>query len=169
MIDSEEILDLVDANDVVIDTLPRDEIYAQGLDYVRVIEGFIINSEGQLWIPTRIASKRIAPGGFDVGVGGHVEHGESYLDAFKKESSEELGWDIDTLNYNEIGKFGPNDGLNTVSMVYEIHTDSAPHLNPDDFDSAEWLTPQEVADKIRAGHPTKLNLLPLLKLVYKVK
>ena len=73
-----EILDLVDADDNVIDTLSRDEIYTKNMyeQYcVRVIEVFIKNSNGQLWIPTRINTKRIAPGGYDIVVVGHAEQG----------------------------------------------------------------------------------------------
>ncbi|HUC90048.1 MAG TPA: NUDIX domain-containing protein [Patescibacteria group bacterium] len=164
-----EILDLVDRDDNIIDTKCRDEIYGRGLKYVRVVEGFVMNSQGKLWIPIRTADKKIAPNGFDVGVGGHVEHGETYLEAFRKETSEELGWNIDDLEYEKIGKFGPNEGLATMSMVYVIHSDKAPTFNPDDFSDAEWLTPQEVAQKIRQGHPAKSNLAHLLKHVYSVK
>lgn len=164
-----EMLDLVNENDEVIDTLPRDEIYDKGLEFVRVVEGFICNDRGELWLPVRGMHKRIAPGGFDIGVGGHVEHGETYLEAFRKETSEEVGWDIDMLKYREVGKFGPKDGLNTVSMVYEIKTNNSPELNPEDFTDAKWITPQDLADQIVAGHPAKMNLLLLLKLVYGVK
>ncbi len=164
-----EILDQVDENDNVIKTLSRDEIYKNGLKYVRVVEGFIKNTSGKIWIPVRHKDKRIAPGGFDVGVGGHVEHGETYLQAFRKETKEELGWDIDNMNYREIGKFGPNDGLNTISMVYEIITDKSPELNADDFVSAGWYYPQEVVEEIKSGHKAKSNLLRLLQLIYNAK
>lgn len=163
-----EILDLVDENDQVIKTLSRDEIYANNLKYVRVVELFIRNKKGKLWIPIRGLHKRIAPGGFDTGAGGHVEHGESYEDALKKEVSEELFWNIDEFKVVELGKFGPKDGLNTVSMVYEIETELEPALNPEDFTSAEWISPTDLVNKIKEGHPAKSNLLPLLKLVYKV-
>ena len=165
---SKELLDLVDDNDHVLKTLTRDEIYVKDLKYVRVVELFIKNEDGLLWIPVRALHKRIAPGGFDVGAGGHVEHGESYLEALKKEVSEELFWNIDDFELVELGKFGPKEGLNTISMVYEIRTNLEPKLNPEDFTSAEWITPSNVATKIKAGHPAKSNLLPLLKLIYKV-
>lgn len=163
-----EVLDLVDENDQVIQTLTRDEIYAKDLKYVRVIELFIRNKDGKLWIPIRGLHKRIAPGGYDIGAGGHVEHGESYLDALRKEVAEELFWNIDDFEVKQLGKYGPKDGLNTISMVYEIETDTEPKLNPEDFISAEWITPKDLAVKIENGHPAKSNLLPLLKLVYSV-
>lgn len=161
-----EILDLVNENDEIIDTLARDEIYKRGLKYVRVVEAFIRNSQGQLWIPVRTQDKTIAPGGFDIGAAGHVEHGETYEQAFRKEVGEELGWNIDDYEWQDLGKFGPRDGLATISQVYEIKTDDTPTLNPKDFTHAEWLTPQEVTDRITAGHPAKSNLSVLLKNIY---
>lgn len=164
-----EILDLVDEDDNIINTLPRKDIYDQGLKYVRTVEAFIRNSAGQLWIPVRTDDKVYAPGGFDMGVGGHIEHGEEAADALAKEISEEIGWNVGDLEYRQIGKFGPREGLATFSYVYEITTDSEPIPNPDDFKSATWMTPQEVADAIKAGHPAKSNLIVLLQNVYKVR
>ena len=164
--DNKEILDVVDADDKVIDTKSREYVYANKLEYVRVVEAFIKNSDGKLWIPTRIATKKIAPNGFDTGVGGHVAHGETYDEAFRKEVREEIGWNVDDLKYRTVGKFGPKDGLNTVSMVYEIQSDATPTLNSEDFSSAQWLTPQELAKQILGGHPAKTNIIHLLKLVY---
>lgn len=166
-----EILDLVDENDNVVKTLPRDEIYAQNLQeqyYVRSVDVFIRNAFGRLWIPVRNDDKRIAPGGFDIGVGGHVEHGETYDEAFRKEILEEVGWNIDDVEWRQIGKFGPKEGLYSMSMAYEITTDQAPELNTDDFKSAQWMDPQEVYDKIAAGHPAKSNLKPLLGHAYDI-
>lgn len=161
-------LDLVDENDVVLDTLDRDEIYSKNLNYVRVVEVFIKNDHGEIWIPVRLDTKRIAPGGFDVGVGGHIEHGETPLEAFRKETSEELGWDIDKLSWREVGKFTPKEGLNTVSHIYEIQTNDTPVFGTEDFKSASWMTPQAVADAVKAGHPSKMNLPRLLEIVYRV-
>lgn len=168
MNDTVELLDLVDENDNLIETLLRDEIYSKGLNYVRVVELFIKNDTGELWIPIRAAHKRIAPGGFDIGAGGHVEHGETYDEALKKEVSEELYWDLKDFPVTRIGKFGPKDGLNTISMVYEIKTNTAPVLNPEDFVSSKWISPSKLAEEIINGHPAKSNLLPLLRLVYNV-
>lgn len=157
-----EMLDLVDENDLVYDTKSRAEIYEKGLNYVRTADAMIVNSKGQFWIPIRTANKAIAPNGFDIGVGGHVEHGETYDQAFRKEVQEEADWDIDQLNWERVGKFGPNDGFPIYTMLYLIHSDIAPKLNHDDFVSAEWLYPDEIRQKVADGHPAKGNLLLFL-------
>lgn len=56
---SEEILDLVNENDEVIGSKSRSDIYAEGLKNFRVVNAFVINSKGKLWIPRRAANKRL--------------------------------------------------------------------------------------------------------------
>lgn len=164
-----ELLDIVTKDDEVIATMAREEVYATGRQYVRVVEAFIRNQAGDLWIPVRTSDKKIAPNGFDIGVAGYVEHGETYEEAFRKEVGEELGWNIDQFAWRALGKFGPRDGLGTVSMVYEISSNEAPVLHTGDFQSARWMQPADVAAEIRAGHPAKSNLLPLLQRIYEVQ
>lgn len=166
---SQEILDLVNEDDEVIDTLPREEIYLNNLKYVRVVNVFIKNDNGEIWIPIRAAHKQIVPNGYDVGVGGHVEHGESYEEALAKEVKEEIGWDIKSLEYREIGKYGPREGLSCISMIYEIKSNTQPEVNPEDFSEANWMMPRDVVRSIKDGHLAKSDLLPLLRITYNVQ
>ena len=49
---------------------------------------------------------------------------------------------------------------------YVIRSNETPQLNPHDFVSAEWLSPQEIIDKIDAGVPAKTSIKDtLLKLI----
>jgi len=74
----DEYLDLVDLQDSVIGRKLRSEVYAEHLSNFRVVNAFVLNSKGELWIPRRTADKRIFPLCLDMSVGGHVESGESY-------------------------------------------------------------------------------------------
>lgn len=156
-----EMLDLVDESNVVYDTKPRSEIYAKHLDYVRTIDAVIMGSDGRLWIPLRTDDKVIFPNAFDVGVGGHIEHGMTDDEAFRREMQEEVGWDIDTLTWEKLGTYGPPDGFGTWSTIYIVHSDDDPELNPADFKSAERLSPQEIMSRIADGQAAKANL-PLI-------
>lgn len=104
---SEEILDLVDENDVVIGQIERGEAYRQGLTNFRVIDAFIRNSEGKLFIPRRQAHKKMFPLRLDTSVGGHVESGETYEAAFRRETKEEISIDISRVPYIKIGQMTP--------------------------------------------------------------
>jgi isopentenyldiphosphate isomerase len=45
-----------------------------------------------------------------------------------------------------------------IRSIYLLRTDETPQFNPDDFVSAEWLSPDELIANIDNGHPTKSNL-----------
>ncbi len=161
-----EWLDLVDEHDEVIGAVTRDEAWARRLP-VRGVNVFLVNPRGELWIPRRTPHKRMFPGCLDMSVGGHVERGESYGAAFRRETREELNLDVDTLPWRELGAFSPHGtGLNIFMRVYEIHTATDPPYNPEDFSGAEWLTPAALLARIAAGDPAKSDLAPLVRLCY---
>ncbi|MCX6780683.1 MAG: NUDIX domain-containing protein [Candidatus Magasanikbacteria bacterium] len=165
---ADELLDLIDDNENVIDTKPRSEIYAAGLHNFRVINAFLVNSNGELWIPRRTAHKRIFPLCLDMSVGGHVESGESYDFAFKRETQEELNIDVDHADVRLLGHLTPNaDGVSAHMNVYEIKMDEAPQFNPHDFIEAMWIKPRALLELLDRGEKAKGDLATLLKKFYK--
>ncbi|WP_162393807.1 NUDIX hydrolase [Deinococcus kurensis] len=162
-----EWLDIVNEHDEVVGTVTREDAHARSLT-VRVVNAFLINQSGQLWIPRRTAHKRLFPGCLDMSVGGHVERGETYEQAFRRETQEELNLTVDDLPWRQIARFGPRDGLSAFMHVYELRRDDPPTFNPDDFSSAEWLTPTELLRRIEQGDPAKGDLNRLVQLCYGV-
>ncbi|CAM3585982.1 NUDIX hydrolase [Deinococcus frigens] len=166
MNEREEWLDLVDKNDQVIGQITRDDAWEQRRP-VRVINAFLVNSRGELWIPRRTASKRMFPGCLDMSVGGYVEYGEDDLSAFKRETWEELKLDVDALDWREIAALSPFEtGLSSFMRVYEIRSDAAPNFNSADFSQAWWLTPAELLARIGAGEAAKGDLAELVRRCY---
>lgn len=167
---NDEYLDLVNEKDEVIGKKLRSEVYAENLSNFRVVNCFLRNSEGKLWIPRRTAKKRIFPLCLDVSMGGHVESGESYDEAFKRELGEELHLDADTVHWRVLGNLNPIEhSVSAYMRVYEIETDEAPDFNPDDFTEYFWLTPQALFLKISQGEKTKEDLPKLVKSFYSSK
>ncbi|MBG1268388.1 NUDIX domain-containing protein [Nostoc sp. WHI] len=107
MIQDDEILDIVDESDCVVGQKKRSEIYRQGLCNFRVVNAFVVNSLGQLWIPRRSAHKTIFPLCLDVSMGGHVETGETYEDALQRELKEELNLELNMVNVRPLGHLIP--------------------------------------------------------------
>ena len=164
---NDEYLDLVDENDNVIGKKLRSEVYAEGLSNFRVVNAFLVNSEGKLWLPRRGAHKRIFPSCLDMSMGGHVESGETYDFSFKRELSEELNIDADKTPWKLLGHLTPQkDGVAAFMNVYEIQTDQAPDYNPDDYTEYYWMTPQELFESIDKGEKTKGDLPKLVKIFY---
>lgn len=163
----DEYLDLVDENDNVIGKKKRNEIYAEGLNNFRVVNAFVVDSKGELWIPRRTANKRVFPSCLDMSMGGHVESGETYEDTFRRETMEELNIDTDKVQSRLLGHLSPyKDGVSAFMNVYEIKMDETPNYNPNDFIEYFWLTPHDLLEKIESGDQAKSDLPKLVNIYY---
>ncbi len=163
----DELLDIVDEQDNIIGQKRRSSVYREGLSNFRVVNAFVVNSKGQLWIPRRTYHKRIFPGNLDLSMGGHVESGETYEAAFARELKEELDWDLDQTEYSRLGYLTPlNHQVSAFMKVYEIKSEKSPIYNSDDFLEYFWLTPQELLTSIAKGEAAKDDLPKLVRLFY---
>ena len=159
MVEADEFLDLVGENDVVIGRKRRSQVYAQGLHNFRVINAFIRNSKRELWIPRRTVNKRIFPLCLDVSVGGHVESGETYEQAFRRETKEEINLKVGFVPYIFLGNLTPRKhGVSAFMNVYEIQSEQTPGYNKDDFVESFWLQPKELLARIESGEKAKDDL-----------
>ncbi len=166
-LEPEEYLDVVDNNDVVVGRMLRTELHKQGLNNYRVINAFVVNSEGKLWVPRRTAHKTIYPLGLDISAAGHVSSGETYEQAFEREVMEELNLDVHTVPHRLLGVLSPYvHGVHAFEKIWEIKMDEVPNYNPDDFVEYFWLTPKELIARIDAGEYAKSDLPKLVKLFY---
>lgn len=166
----DELLDLVDDRDRVIGTILRSDsgtLLQDGRGYIRAVDMFIQNDVGKLWIPTRTVHKQIAPGGLDFSMGGHVESGETYDQTLIRETQEELNLDIDLDKIILVKKFPPAE-TPYFRCVYLYSANDTPIFNPDDFVSAEWLSPEELLAKLDAGAPAKTSLRPTVAKLFQV-
>ena len=93
---SEE-FDIVDERDVVIGRATRTEVHGDPTLIHRVVHVLVFNSSGQLFLQLRALDKDVQPDRWDTSVGGHVDAGEQYDDAARREMREELGIDNDHL------------------------------------------------------------------------
>lgn len=163
----EEILDLVDENDNVIDSKSRNEIYAKGLRNYRVVHAFIVNSKGQLWIPRRVKTKKLYPGGLDYSIAGHVSSGESYEEGIKKEAIEEVNIDLNVTPFKEIATFTPHThNVHCFQKVYLIECDNAPNYNTEDFSGFEWLSSEDIIKRFENGELGKEDIPEVVRLCF---
>ena len=85
-----EWVDLVDRDNQVVGQAQRHQVRSQNLLH-RGIAVWVENSQGQVYVHQRTASKDLFPSLFDMFVGGVVGAGESYEVAAAREAAEELG------------------------------------------------------------------------------
>ncbi|WP_169389503.1 NUDIX hydrolase [Deinococcus aquatilis] len=166
----DELLDQLDGTGEVTGVLWRS--VSDGVRGVRGINAFFRNWAGQLLFPRRAAHKTRWPGALDFSVGGYTLAGESFDDSFVREAREELNVDLtapaeQTPGWRVLADLSPFEtGVSCFMRIYEVDADDLPHLNPDDFSGAEWLTPQQVRERAAQGELLKPDLLKVINLVY---
>tara|TARA_Y100000310_G_C20578480_1_gene761729 strand:+ start:168 stop:674 length:507 start_codon:yes stop_codon:yes gene_type:complete len=94
---TEEMIDIVDENDKVIDTVPRSEMRVKNLRY-RISFFLVFNTKGELLICKRSKTKDIFPGLYEI-PGGTLSSGETYEENARREMEEELGIINPNLEY----------------------------------------------------------------------
>ena len=87
---SDEIVDVVDAENRVVRRATRREVRAKNLPH-RGVGILCLDSGGRIYVHRRTRTKDVFPGLYDMFVGGVVGSGESYDDAARREIAEELG------------------------------------------------------------------------------
>lgn len=165
---SEEQIWLVDENDEPIGEGWQLRDGVKNWQNFRVVNVFVRNSEGKLWIPRRGPHKRVFPNCLDMSMGGHVDWPETYEQAFERELEEELNLDAKKVKVKFLGHLTPKQypKLSAFMKVWEIEMDETPNWNPDDFTEAFWLTPDEFRTKLASGDKAKGDLPSLVDIFY---
>ena len=86
-----EYFPVIGSNGVVIARATRAYCHSGSKVLHPVVHLHVIDRMGHLYLQKRSMNKDIQPGRWDTAVGGHVDYGESILEALYRESSEELG------------------------------------------------------------------------------
>lgn len=87
----DEVFDVVDEQDRVIGRATRAEVHRNPGLIHRAVHVLVFRPDGRLLLQLRSKGKDVDPGLWDTSVGGHVDAGEDYLTAARRELFEELG------------------------------------------------------------------------------
>ncbi len=87
----DEVFDVVDETDAVVGRATRSEVHGNPSLIHRVAHVLVCRLDGALFLQLRSPDKDVQPGKWDTSVGGHVDAGESYEEAARREMAEELG------------------------------------------------------------------------------
>ena len=147
----EEIFDVVDAQDRVIDRLPRAEVHRRGLRH-RAVHIFVFNRVGQVFLQKRSQSKDSHPGHWDSSVSGHVDSEEDYNAAAKRECFEELGIEAPPLERLFYVEAQPVTG-EEFCWVYRAYSEGPFVLHPDEIEEGRWVDPDLVESAVAPLSP----------------
>ncbi len=147
-----ERFDVVDERDRVIGAESRGVVHATGLRH-RAIHIFVFNGRGELFLQKRSPWKDKHPGKWDSSAAGHLDSGEDYVSAARRELTEELGIDPDRTPLHEFGALAASEatGWEFVRIF------QARHGGPFRWPAAEieWgdFFPVEAVQAWIAAHP----------------
>lgn len=137
-----EVFDVVDEADQVVGKATRAEVHAKGLLH-RAVHLFVINGRGELLLQKRSLLKDKHPGVWDSSVAGHLDAGESYIDAARRELVEEMG--ITGAEPAEVGRIAPCEATGWEHVVlYQVRWEGTPRFPCSEIDAVLWLPADEV-------------------------
>lgn len=144
----DELVDLVDAEDRVMATVPRREMRASPL-WHRCVYLLVQRADDAVLIHRRSLAKDFAPGAWDIGAGGVVAAGEGYDDAARRELAEELG-----VTGVPLEPLGPvryvDDRLRVVGRAYRVRSDGPFSFDDGEVLETEWVPAAELPSVLAA-------------------
>jgi isopentenyl-diphosphate delta-isomerase len=138
-----EWFDVVDSNDQIVDRMPRAEVHRRR-ELHRAVHIFVFNSKGELFLQQRSMSKDTAPGKWVSSCSGHVDSGEDYDQAARRELMEEIGlaWPSNTRRLFKV----PPSAATGYEFVwlYRCEHDGPLSLDPMEIQAGEWFTAEAI-------------------------
>ena len=179
----DEYIDIVDANGKFTGQVAlKNEAHKQGW-YHNTTHVWIYNRSGEILLAQRSLEKKIHPGLWDVSSAGHVDSGETILDAALRELEEELGIVLPMDNLIKIGIFKHETVYGGGAIRdFEFHhafivqwTGSLDilRLQPGEVDDVKWVNPDTfkmlLEDESSELHFIKSNRDYYLKVLDSIK
>jgi isopentenyl-diphosphate delta-isomerase type 1 len=145
-----EVFDIVDENDRVIGQAPRAECHGNPALVHRVAHVLVFDRHDRLLLQKRAMTKDIQPGRWDTSVGGHLDPGESYLEAACREMREELGIEGVPLTWLYSSKIRNEIESENVS-TYLARYDGEVHFAVEEIDEVRFWTAKEIDAALGTG------------------
>ncbi|QDT26920.1 putative Nudix hydrolase YfcD [Gimesia panareensis] len=141
MTNSEELFDVVDAEDRVLEQLPRSVVHARKLLH-RAANVFVFNSRGELLLQYRAAIKDEYPLTYTSSASGHLSAGEDYAESAQREMQEEIG--IETP-LERLEKFpGTPHNAYEHTVLFRTFSDGPFTFDPGEIERANFFALEEI-------------------------
>ncbi len=143
---------IVDEEDKPIGSAHKREAQEKGLIH-RIAQIIVEDPSGRILLQKRATDVELHPGLWDTSVGGHVDAGEGYLAAAKREMLEEIG--LKGIELKALGKYQKNAmvdwrHLNRFYKIFKAVVPAETKFNPKPSEVAElrWFTVTEIKQLI---------------------
>lgn len=159
-----ELVDVVDDDDVVVATVSRRRMRSERLQH-RAVSIAVFGSDGRLLVHRRADTKDIWPGRWDIAAGGVVSAGEHYDDAARRELEEELGVQVEQLEWLGAGRYVDNE-VAFLGRGYRAVHDGPFAFTDGEVAEVRWVTLAELELLLVAESFVPDNLALLLPLLF---
>lgn len=153
-------IQIVDENDQPLRAGTMEEAQQKGL-WHRIVRVLVEDEKACILLQKRSATMVIFPNCWDTSAAGHVDYGEDYVAAAKRETFEEIGVkDIplkEISSYKSEGKY-KDKTINRFNRTYRMRVPANQQFvaDPEEVDSLEWFTREEIKALFR-DHPGQIT------------
>lgn len=82
-------------------------------------------------------------------LGGHLEKGEEFEEAVKREVKEETGLDVDVHQIVDVKTFAWDEGeKDSIQALYHVESDSRDAEAQEDLVDVKWVSPEDLLDEL---------------------
>ena len=158
----DEIYSVVNEDDKVIGKATRKEVHVKKLTH-RSVMFFIFDKKGRILVTQRTKNKEFYKEYWSIGLGGHVNAGETYDETVVREVKEEANIDDKPFPMGSFKLRLPEESEN--ARVYGFVIDKKPELDPFEVKQGIFMTREEMEEKIKKEKflPETKDLLRILK------
>lgn len=149
-----ELFAIVDEEDNVVGKVSREECHRRRLIH-RSVYILLFNARGELLIHRRAMSKDVYPGFYTGSVTGHVDYGETYDEAAKRELREELGIEAPLEKIAKFRSFSEVE--KEISWLYACRYGGEIHPDPEEIIETRFVSLEELAEDIALGRREYTN------------
>lgn len=144
-----EYLYVVDEDDNVIGKATREECHSGSKPIHRSVYIFLVNSKGEIFIQKRSLKKDLYPGFYTASATGHVDYGEEYDEAARREMKEELGVTAPLHRLGKVKSFSREE--REISMIYYCRYDGKMNLNREEVSDGLFMTLNDIRKSLKTG------------------
>lgn len=143
---AEERFDIVDEQDRVVGTERRSVVHARSLRH-RAVHILLQNARGEILLQRRSPDKDMNPDCWDSSCSGHLNAGEDYDDAARRELPEELGVAAPPLERLLKLEAGPRTGQEFV-WIYQGRHEGPFTPDPKEITALRFVAPEALAREL---------------------
>lgn len=164
-----EVYDVVNEQDEVVGQATRKEVHSDPRLIHRAAGGYIFNRKKEILMQKRSKTKDMFPSHWAFSVGGHVDSGDSYENAAKRELQEELGIQI-PLHFIEKRFVRHASETEFWSIYLGVNDGPFPNFNVVEIDEVKFFSLERLQEASKRSDelfvPEVTKLLPdIVKLI----